>query len=188
MNEKIVAENIRRARLEQGLSIEQLARRAGFTKGYVSKIENSEKAPPLSTLTKLAIALKVDVGFLLAGNSERGENVALCIIRTDERQQSSSRGAASGYRFERLAFKKAGRNMEPLILTPSLQSEKVLSYDGEEFMYVLEGTVELVYDSKRYTFHEGDSGYFDASVPHSGRSVGDKEAKLLVVTYYYKRR
>ncbi|MGD0228822.1 MAG: XRE family transcriptional regulator [Syntrophorhabdales bacterium] len=187
MDERIIAENIKRARLEQSLSIEQLARRAGFTKGYVSKMENSEKAPPLSTLTKLALALKIDVGFLLTGSSEKGEDIPLCIVRADERKEGSSRGDASGYRFERLAYKKAGRNMEPLIVTPSLESDEVLSYDGEEFMYVFEGTVELVYGSKRYTLREGDAVYFDAAIPHSIRSIGDREAKLLVVMYYYKR-
>ena len=55
MDEKIIAENIKKARLERRLSVEQLAKRAGLTKGYISKIENSDKAPPLSTLTKICL-------------------------------------------------------------------------------------------------------------------------------------
>jgi mannose-6-phosphate isomerase-like protein (cupin superfamily) len=54
-------------------------------------------------------------------------------------------------------------------------------------MYVLEGTHEFVYGAKRYILEQGDSIYFDSMVPHTGRSVGDKPAKVLVVMYSYKR-
>jgi transcriptional regulator with XRE-family HTH domain len=188
MNEAIIAENIKKGRLELQLSVEQLAKRAGLTKGYVSKIENSDKAPPLSTLTKIASALNTDVGALLSGNSVRGENVPLCIVRADERREDSAKNDVSGYHLERLAYKKLGRNMEPFIITFSVDEDRVLSYEGEEFMYILEGTFEFVYDSKRYVLGQGDAAYYDANVPHSGRSVGEKEAKALVVLYYYRRR
>ena len=78
--------------------------------------------------------------------------------------------------------------MEPFIITFSFDADHVLSYEGEEFMYILEGIFEFVYDSKRYVLGQGDALYFDAAVPHSGRSLGEKEAKVLVVMYYYRRR
>ena len=56
-----------------------------------------------------------------------------------------------------------------------------------EFIYVLEGTMELKYGGEVYTMHEGDHTYFDSRIPHTGRSVGDKRAKLMVVIYFYKR-
>jgi transcriptional regulator with XRE-family HTH domain len=188
MDERIIAENIKKGRLERQLSVEQLAKRAGLTKGYVSKIENSDKAPPLSTLTKIASALNTDVGSLLSGNSEKGEDVPLCIIRAEDRKEGPAKVEVSGYQLERLAYRKLGRNMEPFIITFSFDADHVLSYVGEEFMYILEGTFEFVYDSKRYVLAQGDAVYFDAAVPHSGRSVGEKHAKVLVVSYYYKRR
>jgi transcriptional regulator with XRE-family HTH domain len=188
MDEKLIAENIKKARLERQLSVEQLAKRAGLTKGYVSKIENSDKAPPLSTLTKIASALNIDLGSLLSANSEKAENIPLCIIRADERKDGPAKADVSGYQLERLAYRKLGRNMEPFIITPSFDADHVLSYEGEEFMYILEGTFELVHDSKRYVLEKGDALYFDAALPHAGRSVGEKEAKVLVVMYYYKRR
>jgi transcriptional regulator with XRE-family HTH domain len=188
MDETIIAENIKKARIERQLSVEQLAIRAGLTKGYVSKIENSDKAPPLATLTKIASALNTDVGFLISGNSEKGEDIKLCIIRADERKEGPAKAKVLGYQLERLAYRKLGRNMEPFIITPSFDADHVLSYEGEEFMYILEGTFEFVYDSKRHVLEKGDALYFDAAIPHTGRSVGEKEAKVLVVMYYYKRR
>ena len=58
MDEQLISQNIKRHRLNKGLSLDQLARFCGLTKGYVSKIENSEKAPPFSTLIKIATALE----------------------------------------------------------------------------------------------------------------------------------
>ena len=70
MDEQLISQNIKRHRLNKGLSLDQLARFCGLTKGYVSKIENSEKAPPFSTLIKIATALNIDVGLLIAEDSE----------------------------------------------------------------------------------------------------------------------
>ena len=54
-------------------------------------------------------------------------------------------------------------------------------------MYVLEGRHELIYDGKKYIMEEGDCVYFDSSVPHTGKSLGKKKAKLLAVMFNYKR-
>jgi quercetin dioxygenase-like cupin family protein len=54
-------------------------------------------------------------------------------------------------------------------------------------MYVLEGTHEFIYDGKKYILNVGDSIYFDSVIPHSGRSIGKKKAKILAVMYSYKR-
>jgi quercetin dioxygenase-like cupin family protein len=54
-------------------------------------------------------------------------------------------------------------------------------------MYVLEGTHEFIYDGKKYILNAGDSIYFDSVIPHSGRSIGKKKAKILAIMYSYKR-
>jgi mannose-6-phosphate isomerase-like protein (cupin superfamily) len=77
--------------------------------------------------------------------------------------------------------------MEPFLLMPAFDEKAIFSHDGEEFMYILEGVHEFIYDNKKYTLYEGDSVYFDSRIPHTGRSVGDKRAKILAVMYSYKR-
>lgn len=54
-------------------------------------------------------------------------------------------------------------------------------------MYVIEGTLKLIYGDDTYILHQGDMGCFDSCIPHSGKSIGDKKAKLLVLIYFYKR-
>lgn len=187
MDEKVISENIRRIRLERQLSVEQLAKISGLTKGYISKIENSAKAPPFSTLIKIAAALNTDVSLLVEADSETAQDLPLCIVRANERKEVVSRGTLYGYQYEALAYKKLGKNMEPYIITPAFDEKKMFSHEGEEFMFTLEGIHEFLYGNKRYILEPGDSIYFDSSVPHSGRSLGEKPAKILAVTYSYKR-
>ena len=186
MDEKQIAKNIKKIRLAQNLSQEKLAELSGLTKGYISKIEKSNTAPPLSTLSKIASALKVDITLLTAEQSEITEDIDLCIVRKGEGKKISS-ATFEGYHYEALAYKKSGKNMEPFFLEPAFDEKAVFMHEGEEFMYVLEGEHEFVYDNKRYILKEGDSIYFDSRIPHTGRSIGKKKAKILAVMYSYKR-
>jgi transcriptional regulator with XRE-family HTH domain len=188
MDEKVISKNIRRIRLERQLSVDQLAKMSGLTKGYMSKIENSPKAPPFSTLIKIASALNTDVSIFVSADAENAQDTPICVVRANERKEGISRdGTLYGYQYEALAYKKIGKNMEPYIITPAFDEKKVFSHEGEEFMFVLEGMHEFVYGNKKYILEPGDSIYFDSAVPHTGRSIGEKPAKVLVVSYSYKR-
>ena len=186
MDEKQIARNIKKIRLESHMSQERLAELSGITKGYISKIEKSNTAPPLSTLSKIAHALNVDITMLTAEGLEFPEDLDICVVRKGEGKKISS-ATLEGYHYEALAHQKSGKNMEPFLLMPAFDEKAIFSHDGEEFMYILEGVHEFVYDNKKYTLHEGDSIYFDSRIPHTGRSMGKKRAKILAVMYSYKR-
>jgi transcriptional regulator with XRE-family HTH domain len=186
MKESEVSKNIRKIRIEKKLSLGDLARFTGLTKGYISKIENSDKAPPLSTLDKIAKVLKVDIGVLTAEDLDLPEEMRMCISRKGQGKMLSS-GTLEGYHYEAVAYKKSGKNMEPFILQPAFDEKAIFSHEGEEFMYTIEGMHEFSYDGKIFILSEGDSVYFDSVIPHTGRSVGDKKAKVLAVMYSYRR-
>jgi transcriptional regulator with XRE-family HTH domain len=186
MKESEVSKNIRKIRIEKKLSLGDLARFTGLTKGYISKIENSDKAPPLSTLDKIAKVLKVDIGVLTAEDLDFPEEMRMCISRKGQGKMLSS-GTLEGYHYEAVAYKKSGKNMEPFILQPAFDEKAIFSHEGEEFMYTIEGMHEFSYDGKIFILSEGDSVYFDSVIPHTGRSVGDKKAKVLAVMYSYRR-
>jgi transcriptional regulator with XRE-family HTH domain len=187
IDEKSIAENIKQVRLDNRMSLEQLAKLSGLTKGYLSKIENSEKAPPFSTLKKIANSLNVDIGRLVSRGSEAPKDVKLCIVRANEGSTITAKGTLYGYHYEALAYKKLGKNMEPYLILPAFQEKAVFSHEGEEFMYVIDGTHEFIYGDEKYILEKGDSIYFDSSVPHSGRSIGEEKAKVIAVMYFYKR-
>jgi len=187
MNEKQIAKNIKKIRLDRKMSQEKLADLSGLTKGYISKIEKSDTAPPFSTLSKIARSMNVDITVLTAEELEPPEDINLCIVRDGEGKKISS-SILEGYHYEALAHKKSGKNMEPFILMPAFDEKAIFSHDGEEFMYIIEGTHEFTYDNKKYILNEGDSIYFDSRAPHTGRSIGKKRAKILAVMYSYKRK
>lgn len=186
MDEKQIAKNIKKIRLESNMTQERIAELSGLTKGYISKIEKSDKAPPLSTLSKIANALDLDITILTAEELEVPRDINLCIVRKGEGKQVSST-ILEGYHYEALAYKKSGKNMEPFFLMPAFDEKAVFSHEGEEFMYTIEGIHEFIYNNRKYILNEGDSIYFDSRIPHTGRSIGKQRAKILAVMYSYKR-
>lgn len=187
MDENIIARNIRAIRSSKKLSLQKLSSVSGLSSGYLSKIERSEKAPPLSTLSKIALALDVNVSRLLMEDPDEIMDVPLAIVTKDERKTIITKGSLCGYEYESLAYKKLDKNMEVFIISPAFEEKIVFQHDSEEFMYVLEGEHEFVYGGKKYVLKEGDSIYFDARIPHSGRSLGNKKAKVLNVIYSYRK-
>jgi transcriptional regulator with XRE-family HTH domain len=186
MDEKLIVDRIKRLRISKKITLESLAKMTGFTTGYLSRIENSENAPPISTLSKIAQALEVDIFFLLF--EDRPNNPSnMVIVRKDDPKELSARKASYGYRYEALASKKIGKNMEPYVLYPDFEYSTVFQHEGEEFFYVLEGTIEFIYGDEKYLLEAGDCMYFDAHIPHTGISRGNKKAKVLIIIYSYKR-
>ena len=187
MDEKIISRSIRNARLRKKLSLEKLSDLSGLSPGYISKVERSEKAPPLSTLSKIALALDVDLAHLLREEADVLDDVPLAIVRKDKRKTVKTRGSLYGYQYEALAYNKPGKNMEAFIISPAFDEKIAFQHDGEEFMYVLEGVHEFMYGGEKHILRKGDTIYYDARVPHSGRSLGKKKAKILAVMYSYKK-
>ena len=138
-------------------------------------------------MNRIATALGVDVTFLFRENGEDAGDIKISLTRKNQRKAVETLGSFYGYKYEALAHDKPGKNMIPYIIEPAFKEKGVFQHEGEEFMYVLEGTHELIYDGNKYLMEEGDTVYFDAGVPHSGRSVGKKKAKLLAVMFNYKR-
>jgi len=177
-----ISSRIRRVRLQRGLSMEALAKRAGFTKSYVSQIENQKREPTIGTLVTLAHALGVNVFSIIGGEKLPEEEATPAIVRAGERRQVSVPSKASNITYESINYKRQDRLMDAYILTPPKEfSDKPMAHEGEELLFVLEGTEELVYNGRSYVLKEGDCCYFDSSSPHYGRSLGEKGSKILVV-------
>ncbi|MDA3789468.1 MAG: helix-turn-helix transcriptional regulator, partial [Desulfobacula sp.] len=78
MDEKIICKNIKTFRKKNHFTLEKLADLTGLTKGYLSKVERSEKAPPYSTLNKIAGALEIEITSLLENDIEPPEDPRIC--------------------------------------------------------------------------------------------------------------
>jgi transcriptional regulator with XRE-family HTH domain len=183
MIELNIHQKIRRIRLQNKLTLEEIARRTGFTKSYLSMIELGRKSPPIASLSKIAQAFGVDIGAFF--EQKRPED-HITLVRKGERKVVARDGTIFGYRYESIVPTKGHKKMEPFIISLPTKSREggLFDHEGEELFYVLEGKINFYYGDKKYFLREGDCVYFDSSIPHRGEG-GErrKRAKALVVIY-----
>lgn len=193
MNEKAIVEKIRVIRENKKITLKDLSKRTGLTEGYLSRIENSKTAPPVSTLSRIAQGLNIDISYLLLPeNRDDSENPNIVVMKRGEINSGEFLGSphsrpVHGYQFEPLASKKQGKNMQPYILIPDFEPGDFLQHEGEEFFYVMEGAIEFLYGTEKHELSKGDCAYFDSYIPHTGRSLGKNKAKILIILHSYKR-
>lgn len=192
MDEKIISGNLKRLRTQKKLTLQDLAEKTGLTKGYLSKVERSQKAPPYATLTKIAEALDIEVTTILSKtvhplNVRPLADVRICLSRGNKHQIIRETDPVSEYDYEVLAAEKPGKNMEPFIVHAPFDIPRTYTHEGEEFIYVMDGQLEFFYGEDTYILNPGDNIYFDAIVPHGGKSLGKTKSRLMVILYFYKR-
>jgi len=181
-----VGEKIKALREDQALTLEQAAKRAGLAPSVLSQIENHMVSPPLGTLILLARALGVPVGHFFA--DEEGE--PFCLVRARERKVvsrfASNEGLSYGYSYESLGYGKKDRKMEPFFVT--LTPAEVAHVDpnqhaGEEFIFVLEGEVEIKLGDHTDVLQPGDSIYYNSIIPHTVACHGQDPARIVAVLW-----
>lgn len=185
--QKTVGEKINQIREMKKVSLEELAERSGMDITIIQKIEQEKNIPSLAPLIKIARALGVRLGTFLDDSDSYGP----VVVRSGEYQKGMRFTSQPGetrehLNFFSLAFDKAGRNMEPFIIDiePGLQSDYMLSsHEGEEFIYVLDGEVEINYGKEIYQLGKGDSIYLDSIVMHNVHAGNNQSARILAVVY-----
>ena len=190
-HQTIVGHKIKGIRESKNLSIEEIAERSGLSIEQITSIENDQNLPSLGPLIKIARALGVRLGTFLDDNDELGP----VVCRAEEREQNSSisfsndaTDARKHMEYHPLAQQKTGRHMEPFIIdiNPAENQEYNLSaHEGEEFIYVMNGEVEIEYGKNKYTLKEGDSIFYDSIVKHHVHGAPGKSAKILAVVYIH---
>jgi transcriptional regulator with XRE-family HTH domain len=169
------------------LSVEQLAERSELPAELIRRIESGDFIPSLTPLIKLGRALGVRLGTFL----DDAEHLGPIINRKGQlaravRFAGTSKASSGELDFHALAQGKSGRNMEPFlidILPGTDRTFPLSTHEGEEFMYVLTGQVEVCYGRDRHQLQEGDSIYLDSIVPHHVHAHGEAPARILAVVY-----
>lgn len=186
LEEVRVGEKIKQLRERKGLSLKGVADATGFSTALLSQMENHLVSPSLGSLIKLAKALEVRVGDFFG--ETQGEPFA--IVRKDERKKisrfASKEGVSYGYSYESLGFEKKDRRMEPFLVTlepATLKTSKTSVHEGEEFIFVLEGEMEVILGDHTDILYSGDSIYYDSNIPHRVQCHQDKVTRILAVLY-----
>ena len=178
---------IRELRLKKNYTLQDVATKTGLSKPFLSQIENDHVVPPVATLLKLARAFNVSLAHFF--QDEVGSD-KIAITRHNERirveKRPHHRKGEVNYVYETLETKKTDKQMEPFLVEFPVQdtSEMVfMNHDGEEFLHVLEGTLEFRSVARVEVLESGDSIYFESDLSHSFRCLGEKAARAIVVVW-----
>ena len=176
MNQKTrIGGHIRRLRRLQRLTLQNVADKCGFTKSLLSKIETGAVIPPMSTLVKIAGALNTNIAALMA------EGDKLDCVFIPAKGMGKPVPTESGYAILPLAVELKQKKMQPFIFSirPEDLSDKVNTPLGEEFIFILEGSMEFKVGDTIYTMGPRDSIFFNSIREHYVSKVLTEEVVYL---------
>ncbi len=184
---KIVGEKIKSLRESRNITLEELAQRSGLATEQVERIEQNIDLPSLAPLIKIARVLGVRLGTFLDDQDETGPSVCRHAEAGDTISFSNNAIQSRKHmEYHSLSRSKADRHMDPFIIDVAATDDQdfvLSSHEGEEFIYVLEGRMEVCYGKHTYLLEPGDSIYYDSIVPHHVHGYEGQAAKILAVVY-----
>ncbi|GAB7535520.1 helix-turn-helix domain-containing protein [Burkholderia sp. 3C] len=180
----VLAIRLKMLRKQLGLSLQDLADRTALTKSYLSKVERGLNTPSIATAMKLAGALSVDVNQLFSvAQGEEPVTVVRVADRVPVAQGGEDGGNADQPRYAILSPRGGHAGLVPFMISPPAEFEAsdYKEHEGEEFLFVHRGKVEIDFADHKVTLSVGDAVHFNARIPHRIRSLGAQQAEVLLV-------
>ena len=178
-----IGEQLKRLRMINSLTQEELASRADLTKGYISQLENDATSPSIATLKVILDVFGVSMQEFFSETID--EDV---VYGRDARVKAADE---EKIRVELLVPGAQNRDMDPVLVTlePGGEMDEQPFHDGEEFGFVLNGKIQLRLDDRLHTVRKDECFYFSSDKRHSVKNIGRGQAKILWVvtppTFYY---
>lgn len=183
--EKRIGERIKRLRLKKSMGLVELGRHTGLSASFLSQLETGRVVPTLRNLARIALVFGKDLSYFF----ESEPHTLFRIHRKNERVRLPQTGVDDPtYYFESLGYMVPDRHLDPYYaeFVPLKKSQEVRPHvhPGYEFLYLLEGELEIRHGDRAHVLEPGDGVYFDASTPHSYRCAGRGPANALIVTMH----
>jgi transcriptional regulator with XRE-family HTH domain len=172
-----IGKKVRKLRQQGRMTLQDLADATGLSKPLLSQIENDQVIPPLATLLRISKAFKVSIENFFQ-EEDSAEKCILVKAGESSRmiQRGLSRGGSPPYIYHSLAYGKRDRNMEPFLMefeARQWSKELLVSHEGQEFLYLLEGEVDFHFGDEVLRIQPGDSVFYDSREPHAFIAVSD---------------
>ena len=180
-----IGERLKGLRNIMGIPIEKMAQKMKLNAEEYIAYENGQRDFSFSFISNAANILGVDVVDIISGDSPKLTGCAL--VKKGEGYDIMRREA---YDYKHLAFTFRNKKAEPFLVTVQpKKTEKIdlNSHEGQEFNYMLSGSMEFYFGNMMYELNEGDSVYYDSSIPHAMKAVGGQEAQFIAVVFNEKR-
>lgn len=184
-----IGERIHQLRVTKGLSLLDVATKAGMNEARLVDMESQRVVPPLGDIVSLANVFQVNVGEIFGDQADS----PFCLVRSQSRPRVPRFSAASsqtgGYTYESLGYQKQNRQMEPFLVTlapTEVRQTEPNQHAGEEILFVLDGQVKVELAEHTDILNPGDSIYYDSTLPHIVSCQGNSPARILAVIYAKK--
>jgi len=174
-------QKLRAVRELRGFTLQELSEKTGIEADVLAQLEAGETYLPLGQVIRLSKALSMRMSDVISTGEE-----PFTVVRSGERRSfvrfGKAKQASYGYEYESLAPDKKDRVMEPFMVTlHPAAGDQPSSHDGQEFIYVLDGEMEVVIGDFRDVLGPGDAVYYDSTSMHLVKAYGDRPAKILAV-------
>ena len=177
---QLIAERIKELREISGTSAETLAKDLGITSELFLNYESGTVDIPIGFLYKVAHKFGIELSALFSGENPRLH--IYCVVRKDKGLIVERR---KQYRYEHLAYNFINKKAEPFIVKIGLNKENAPveynSHPGQEFNYIIEGTMKIIIDGHEIILNEGDSIYYDSVYTHVMKALNNKTVKILAI-------
>ena len=181
-----ISYRIKEIRKEKRITIQELADRAGVSKGLISQIENNRTIPSLPVLMNIVQSLDLDLTSFFKDLTGDNQQEKVFVIRSSE-YSPLQKEAAKGFSYQRIL----ARNIQSgpvdfvlLELKKGARRNKMVVTDAFEYKYLIKGRIDYLIEDKNYILEEGDSIFFDGRLGHNLSNIGDSNALMLVVYYF----
>jgi len=179
-----IGTRVRALRLKKKMGLVELGRHTGLSPAMLSKIERGRLFPTLPTLLRIALVFGVGLEYFFAGAREKP---LVAVVRKKERVRLPDRpgGGDVAFRFESLDYPASERRFNSYVaefFPGRPETLRLHQHAGAEFLYVLQGTLSVHLGGEEHVLDEGDSMYFDATVPHAYRRSQGRSCRAVVVT------
>jgi len=188
--EMAIGHEVRAYRKKLGITVTDLASATGVSVGMLSKIENGNISPSLTTLQTLSKALGVPITAFFRGFEEPR---SATFVKAGQGVNIERRGTRAGHQYSLLGHidnNTSGVTVEPYLITLTKDSDvfPTFQHEGMEFLYMLEGEVVYRHGERLFTMQAGDSLFFDADAPHGPEELVKLPARYLSIISYPQRR
>ncbi|MGD2269460.1 MAG: XRE family transcriptional regulator [Desulfobacterales bacterium] len=178
-----IGQRIRTIREDKGLSLAEMSRLTGFEIDFLSNIETNKVQPQLGTLIKLSKALDSAFGRLISGVGDKLYSVTRKTEQKIVSRSTSQKGKKHLYTYKSLAPEVKGRHMEAMLVQLEENPEEEISvHDGEEFIYVLDGSAIVKIGDDKFELEPGDSVYYLSTIPHY---IAAKKGRSTILAVLY---
>ncbi|HUB62777.1 MAG TPA: XRE family transcriptional regulator [Puia sp.] len=189
MNEELlllIGDKIKTKRTQKNITLEQLARKAGVSKGLISQIENNRTVPSLPVLFNLIQSLEESLPSFFDGMQNGHSKHHIVLVRKGE-ERHFSKEPVKGFTYKRILTRSiASQATDVVLLTLKKKAgrRQMIRTDAFECKYVLKGSLEYQIEKEMILLREGDTLFFDGRAPHRVRNVGDGDAVILVFYFF----